>query len=202
VVSLSDLQVDSALSYVAAFCLPALDAVFPAVPSETAIVALGVATAGSTDPRIFVLIFLAAAGAWAGDNLCYFIGHRFSPWVDRRFFSSEKGRERKAWAERTLDRLGARLIIVCRFIPGGRTAVMLTCGVVRFPRRRFVPATAVAGAIWATYAFLLGRLGGKVFKDKAWAGLLLALGLVVAVSLVIELIRWLARRRKTEQEVS
>ena len=36
-VSLSNLQIDSALSYAVAFAFPALDAVFPLIPSETAI---------------------------------------------------------------------------------------------------------------------------------------------------------------------
>ena len=91
------------------------------------------------------------------------------------------------------------LIIVCRFIPGGRTAVMLCCGIVGYQRRRFVIATAIAGAVWASYSFFIGRLGGKAFEDKPWAGLLLALGLTLAVSAVIEAVRRIrparARRR-------
>jgi hypothetical protein len=35
----------------------------------------------------------------------------------------------------------------------------------------------VAATVWASYAFFLGRLGGKAFEDRPWAGLLLALGL-------------------------
>jgi len=77
--------------------------------------------------------------------------------------------------------------------------VTLTCGVIHFPRPQFVPATAVAGIIWASYAFLIGRLGGKVFEDKEWAGLLLALGLALVVSLIVELVRWLAGRRNTTE---
>jgi hypothetical protein len=41
-----------AASYLAAVLLPALNAVIPVLPSETAVVALGVATAGRADPRI------------------------------------------------------------------------------------------------------------------------------------------------------
>ena len=63
-----------------------------------------------------------------------------------------------------------QLIIVCRFIPGGRTAVTLTCGLISYDRRKFVTATAVAAVIWALYAFFIGRLGGKAFEDKPWAG--------------------------------
>jgi hypothetical protein len=57
----TSLQVDSVVSYLVAILLPAFDAIFPVLPSETAIIALGVATAGSTDPRIALLIACAAA---------------------------------------------------------------------------------------------------------------------------------------------
>ena len=69
-----------------------------------------------------------------------------------------------------LDRYGARIIIVCRFIPGARTAVTLVCGLVGFRRRTFVIATAFAGVIWACYAFFIGRLGGQAFESRPWAG--------------------------------
>jgi membrane-associated protein len=185
----SSLQVSSLLSYVIAIVAPALDAIFPVIPSETAIIALGVATAGRADPRIALLVGCAALGAFLGDNLSYLIGRSFGPWAERRFFASEKGVRRRAWAERSLGRFGMQLIIVCRFIPGGRTAVTLTCGLISYPRRRFVVATAIAAVIWALYAFFLGRLGGKAFEDRPWVGLLVAFGGTVVVSALIEVIR-------------
>ena len=75
----TSLQVDAPLSYLIAVVLPALDAIFPVLPSETAVIALGVATADSADPRIALLIACAAAGAFLGDNLSYLIGRRFGP---------------------------------------------------------------------------------------------------------------------------
>jgi membrane-associated protein len=186
---LTSLQVDSPISYLIAIVIPALDAVFPVLPSETAVIALGVATAGSADPRIALLVACAAAGAFLGDNLCYLLGRRFGPAVERRFFASEKGARRRDWAERSLQRFGTQLIIVCRFIPGGRTAVTLSCGLVGYSRRRFVAATAVAAVIWACYAFFIGRLGGKAFEDRPWIGLAVAFAITIAVSGVIEAIR-------------
>ena len=115
--------------------------------------------------------------------------------VERRFFRGAKGARRRAWAERWLERFGMPLIVVCRFIPGGRTAVTLCCGMVGYQRRRFVVATAVAGMIWAAYSFLIGRLGGRVFEDKPWAGLLLAFGVTLAVSGLIEVTRRIRSRR-------
>jgi membrane-associated protein len=187
--ALAVLQVGSVLSYVVAVIIPALDAIFPVLPSETVIIALGVATAGSADPRIALLVACAAAGAFLGDNLCYLLGRRFGPRVERRFFGGEKGARRRAWAEHALQRYGMPLIVVCRFIPGGRTAVTLCCGIIGYQRRRFVIATAAAGPIWAAYAFFIGRLGGRAFADKPWAGLLLAFGATIAVSGLIEAIR-------------
>ena len=64
--TLGSLQIDAAISYLIAVIMPALDAIFPVLPSETAIIALGVATAGSADPRIGLLVAAAAAGAFLG----------------------------------------------------------------------------------------------------------------------------------------
>ena len=186
---LSHLGVSSLLSYVIAVLLPAFDALIPVLPSETAVIALGVATAGSADPRAAVLVALAACGAFLGDNAAYLLGRRFGPAAGRRVFAGERGARRRAWAERSLYRFGARMIIGCRFIPGGRTAITLTCGLVGYPQRRFVVATAVAAVIWASYAFLIGRLGGRAFEDQPWLGLLLALGITVVLSAAIEAAR-------------
>jgi membrane protein DedA with SNARE-associated domain len=198
VFGIATLQVGSLLSYLIAFALPCLDAVLPVLPSETVIIAFGVATAGSSDPRIFLIVACAAVGAFAGDNLSYLIGWRFGPWATRRFFSSEKGAARRDWAERSLRRFGMGLIIVCRFIPGGRTAVTLCCGLIRYSWRRFAVATAVAAVVWASYAFLAGRLGGKAFEDKPLVGFAVAFGGALVVSGLIEVIRRVIAWRKKE----
>jgi membrane-associated protein len=183
------LQVGSALSYLIALIIPALDAILPVLPGETAVIALGVATAGSADPRIALLVGCAAAGAFLGDNLCYLLGRRFGPAVQRRFFATPKGMRAQAWAERSLARFGTPLIIACRFIPGGRTAVTLTCGLTRYPGRRFTSATAVGAVIWALYAFFIGRIGGRAFEDNPWAGLVIGIGASAVIGAVIEGVR-------------
>ena len=88
-----------------ALIIPALDAVLPILPSETAIIALGVATAGSTDPRIALLVACAALGAFLATTF-YLLGHRFKSRVERRFFASEKGARRRTGPSTTLERFG------------------------------------------------------------------------------------------------
>ncbi len=198
-IDLAQLDVGSPVSYLIAVLVPALDALIPLLPSETAVIALGVATAGSADPRIAVLVALAAFGAFLGDNAAYLLGRRFGPAVSRRIFAGERGGHRRAWAQRSLEEYGIRIIIACRFIPGGRTAVTLTCGLIGYPRRSFVLGTGLAGALWASYAFLIGRLGGQAFEGRPWAGLLLGLGLTLVVSGVIEVARRLRQRARARR---
>jgi SNARE associated Golgi protein len=46
---------------------------------------------------------------------------------------------------------GVWIIVVARFIPGGRTATTYAAGTVGMPWRRFLPADAIAVALWALY---------------------------------------------------
>lgn len=204
---ITTLHVGSVLSYLIAFVLPCFDAVLPLLPAETVVIAFGVATAGSEDPRIFLIVLCAALGAWAGDNLSYVIGWRFGPWATRRFFApGTKGAARRDWAEHSLNRFAMGLIIVCRFIPGGRTAVTLCCGLIRYSWRRFAVSTAVAAVIWAAYAFFAGRLGGKAFEDQPLVGFAAAFGGALVISGLVELVRrviaWRAKKAQPTAQQS
>lgn len=167
----------------------------PVVPSETAVITAGV-VASSGDLSLWMVIALAAAGAFLGDNTAYLIGRRFGGRIKERFFSSEKSRARVAWAERQLTERGGELILIARFIPGGRTAVTLSAGTLGYPWRRFVLFDATAALIWASYAALLGYFGGHAFEKAPWKGLLLALAIAFSVAGAIELLRWYLRRRR------
>src|SRR5215217_8747932 len=53
----------------------------------------------------------------------------------------------------------ATIIVVARFVPGGRTATTFTAGTVRLAWPRFAAADAVGATLWAAYAAGLGYLG-------------------------------------------
>jgi membrane-associated protein len=185
----------SGWAYVIVFALAFLDAIVPVVPSETAVITAGVVAAGG-DLSLMLVIPAAAAGAFLGDNTAYLIGRRFGERVVRRFFSGEKAQRRLEWAGDQLRERGGELIAIGRFIPGGRTAVTLSAGLLRFRWRRFVFFDAIAALAWALYASLLGYFGGKTFEHAAWKGLLLALGIAFGVTAGIELTRWVLKRRR------
>jgi membrane-associated protein len=183
----------SGWAYLILFLLAFLDVLVPIVPSETAVITAGV-VAASGDLSLALIIPAAAVGAFLGDNTVYLIGHRFGGRVTERFFSGEKATERMAWAEVQLSERGGELIVVARFIPGGRTAVALSAGTLGYRWRRFVAFDLAATLIWASYAALLGYYGGRTF-ESFW-GLALALTTAFAIAGGIELVRWLQRRRR------
>lgn len=176
-----------------------LDALLPVVPSETAVITAGV-VAAQGKLSLLLVIAAAACGAFAGDNTAYGIGHRFGPYATARYFRGEKGRKTMGWAERQLAERGGELILVARFIPGGRIAVTVIAGTTRYPWPRFVLFDALAGIFWASYAAFLGYFGGKAFERAPWAGLLLALAIAFGVTGALELARALARRRRRRQD--
>lgn len=184
-------------SYPVIFAVSAIDAFFPVVPSETTVITAGV-FASSGDLNLFLVILLAAAGAIAGDNISYGIGTLVGERTVKKWFSSEKSHRRLEWAERQLDERGAYIILIARFIPGGRTAVTFASGYTHaLTWRRFLRYDIVAGLVWATYAALLGYFGGKTFEENPLWGLLLAFVVASAIAAIVEIVRHYRRRRAT-----
>ena len=60
--------------YLALFAFAAIDAFFPIVPSESLVISAGVFAASGGEPDLIPIILSAAAGAFLGDHISYFIG--------------------------------------------------------------------------------------------------------------------------------
>jgi membrane-associated protein len=193
--SIVDALSGSSWSYAIVFVIAALDAFFPIVPSETVAITAGV-LAGSGDLQVLPAVLAAAGGAFLGDNISFGIGHFLVERTVNRFFAGEKARRRLQWAEQQLEARGAYIITVARFIPGGRTATTFTAGYVEFPWRRFLVFDAIAASIWGCYTVLLGYFGGSQFEEQPWKGLLLAFAIALAVTGLIEAVRYLRHRRQ------
>jgi membrane-associated protein len=182
-------------SYAVILGIAALDAVVPVVPSETLAITGGV-LAGLGDLSLGTVIAAAAIGAFVGDSSAYLIGRRLGRPARERLFRGGRSQRALAWAEKQLAERGPYLILIARFVPGGRTATTFTAGVTRFRAVVFFPIAALAAVAWASYAVLLGYYGGRVFEDRPLLALAVALGIAFGVTAVVELTRKLRGRRR------
>ncbi|WP_336215633.1 DedA family protein [Nonomuraea sp. LPB2021202275-12-8] len=172
--------------YLALFGLAVLDGFFPVVPAETSVITAGVfAATGQTNLALVILV--AALGAFAGDHISYLIGYK----------AGGRLRRRKAfvWAQSALAERGGLVLVVARYIPGGRTATTLTMGAVRHPLRSFTFFDAIAAVSWGVYSGLIGFFGGMAFENDPIKGLLLGLGIALSVTAIVEIVRWARKRR-------
>lgn len=175
------------------------DAILPLLPSETALLTGGILAANGSMLLGWVIV-MAAIGAFVGDNLAYAIGHSADDWARRWITRGEKGRRSLEWAHRGLDRHGGPLVIVARFLPGGRTATTIACGVLDFPYRQFAMFDAIGAVVWATLNTMIGYIGGHAFADNTIAAFAVSFGVALAFAGTIELIRWIRRRSRRQTQ--
>ncbi len=186
--SFFELASASPWTYAVILAVAALDAVLPLVPSEATVISAGV-LAGAGDLQLGLVIAAGAAGAYVGDTSAYWLGRGLDHRLERRLFRGAKGASRRAWAEGALDRHGGPLIFGARFIPGGRTATTVTAGALAMRWARFAAFAAVAAIGWASYAALLGYIGGRAFENNPLWGLLVGFGVAAVTFLVVEAVR-------------
>jgi membrane-associated protein len=162
------------------------DAFLPVLPSETTVMAAGALTVhGHLD--LVPLIGSAALGAVSGDLTSATLG-RVLPRRDNRA-ARPRGRVRQL-----IGAVGANLqshvqrnlyvvLLLARFIPGGRTAVTLGLGRSALPLARLLAPLAIAGTLWASLTSLAGRVGATlVLESPALVGAVATGVLAVALA--------------------
>jgi membrane-associated protein len=167
------------------------------VPGETAVLVAGflasVAGGGSFDIRLVILFTLLAAVL--GDNIGFWLGHRFArPYLrsGKRFlFLTPRALE---IAEGYFRRFGSWTIFVARFITGIRVVGAIAAGTAGMPWPRFLVANACGAFVWATTIALLGYFFGENWHLlEKWIGrsglIALACFLVIGVPLIWRMMR-------------
>ncbi|MFJ2744917.1 DedA family protein [Streptomyces sp. NPDC087440] len=183
--------------YVLLFGIAALDGFFPVVPSETLVITLGVFAASTGDPSLPLIVLVAALGAFTGDHISYAIGRTSGSRIFARLKPGSRTQRAYERVGALLQQRGGLVLVVARYIPGGRTAATLTTGATGFPRRSFTRYDAVAASTWAVYSAGLGFLGGAAFEDEPLLGVAVGLGLAFSITLLHEGFRWVRTRRAT-----
>lgn len=185
--------------YLALFALVGAESLGIPLPGETALITAGI-YAGHTHRLSPWLIFaVAAAAAIIGDNIGYWIGDKGGYRLARRYGPRVRLDERKLKIARYLfDTHGGKVVFFGRFVSVLRTYAAFLAGTSKMRWRRFLPANAAGGIIWAaiytTAAYLAGHALQRVTGTIDWV-------LGVAAVAAIAAILWLIRRQTSKLAV-
>lgn len=181
-------------------------AIFPVLPGDSLLFAVGMFIAQETGIRIFGLgmvgslvsaLVILLGAAVLGNVVGYWVGKRISPWLFKpregfvgRIFSAKHLAETHAFFER----YGSKALVLGRFVPFVRTFVTMVAGAADMTFRHFIAWTGVGAIVWAIGVTLLGFFLGNIaiIKDN----LEVALIVIVLVSVVPMLVEILRARRK------
>ncbi|MDI6099748.1 DedA family protein [Actinoplanes sp. NEAU-A12] len=164
-----------AWAYLALFAFLAVDALVPVIPIQAIMITSGALTVyGSLD--LAAVIAVGASGMFVGDGIAFVLGRstgarlsalraRFAPRNEDGDSRTRRAAERFT---RGLRRPGPLVILLCRFVPGGRMASGYHAGRTGYPIRSFVGYDGAAALGWAAYGGLVGHLGGTAITQSAW----------------------------------
>ena len=143
--------------------------------------------------RWWIMLPLCIVGVVLCDTILYFIGRQWGhrlvtwSWIQKRVLPPERFDK----ITKNFEEYGIRILLITRFMPGIRTPVFITAGIVKLPFRKFLLADAIYAipgvnlifwvAYWLTDSFmnLLHRIEG--YRDLFLvAGLSFVAGFITA----------------------
>ena len=180
----------SSLGYWAVFLLVAAESLGVPLPGETALIVAG-AYAGQTHHlNPWIIFAVASAAAIAGDNVGFWIGDKGGYRLAKRYGSKVRLDERKLKVGRyVFDRHGTKVVFFGRFVSILRTYAAFLAGTSKMRWRRFLPANAAGGIVWAAiYTFAsyeagttLRHLSGRIDLALGAAAVVVVVAVLIAV---------------------
>jgi membrane-associated protein len=164
-----------------------IDGFFPPIPSESVVVGLAAVAATADVPNPWLLVLIAALGAFGGDNIAYLIGRTVGTrrW---RWMRGPRMQTAFTWAGRELRRRPASLVLVARFVPIGRVAVNLTAGATHFSRPRFIGLTVLSAMLWSSYSVAIGLFFGQWFESNHLLGAAIAIVCAILLGIIVDIL--------------
>ena len=176
--------------YWAVLALVAAESVGIPMPGETALI-IAAAYAGHTHHLSpWVIFVVALAGAIAGDNIGYWIGHKGGYRLARKYGPKVRLDERKLKIARYLfDTHGPKVVFFGRFIFVLRIYAAFLAGTSRMRWHRFLAANATGAIAWAGAYTLAAYLAGDALQQTSvtigWALLGAAAAATLATALLL-----------------
>jgi membrane-associated protein len=205
--------------YLAVFGFLAVDAMIPVMPIQAIMITAGALTVYG-NLNLFLAILIGALGMFAGDSIGYVLGrstgqlggnwlsgrlaalrHRFGPKNDEDHEPSKAQKAAERFT-RGLRKPGPLVLLLCRFVPGGRMAAGYHAGRTGYPIKKFVMYDGAAAVAWATYGGLVGHIGGTAVTQSAWRLFAIAATAAVVFGTAGWILALFGGRDQVDEEVS
>jgi membrane protein DedA with SNARE-associated domain len=177
--------------YLAVFVLVGAESLGIPVPGETALITAAIYAGHTHRLNPWLIFLIAAAAAIIGDNIGYWIGDKGGYRLARRYGPKVRLDERKLKTARYLfDLHGVKVVFFGRFVSVLRTYAAFLAGTSKMRWRRFLPANAAGGIVWAGVWTLAAYLAGNALKRASGTiNLIFIAAAVVGIVITILLVR-------------
>lgn len=136
--------------------------VMPLLPGDSMLFAIGVIAATTGKLSIAILIPLLIIAALLGDNLNYFVGHKFGNLIKEKqrilFLKKEYITKTEAFFEKN----GGKAVILARFVPIVRTIAPFVAGAGSMQYRTYILNCILGAIIWVNSITFLGYFLGQI----------------------------------------
>jgi membrane protein DedA with SNARE-associated domain len=187
----------AAYGYWAVFLFIGIESMGIPFPGETMLITAAIYAGNTHRLNIILVIAAAAAGAIAGDNLGYGIGHWGGYRLVRRYGGLIRLNEgRLKLGQHLFRKHGGKVVFFGRFVSVLRAYAAFLAGTNRMPWRRFLVFNAAGGIVWATVfgtgAYLLGQQISRLSQTAA---------IVLGIAAVIVIVAFFVFLRRNEERL-
>ena len=118
------------------------------------------------DMNLYIAIFVAGLGGFAGDQVYFYIGRFNKDYVYKKF----KGQRRKfAFAHLLLKKHGWPIIFMQRYMYGMRTIIPISIGLTRYDARMFAFINLISAWCWAAFTIVpVWYFGNEIIIVLEW----------------------------------
>jgi membrane protein DedA with SNARE-associated domain len=193
--------IDSAWAYLFLFVSSIIENVFPPIPGDT-ITALGAFLVATGKLNYLLVLISTTSGSTVGFVALFAIARR----LGRDYFLRKKIRyftpDAILRAEKRFSKSGYYVVLANRFLPGVRSVISITAGIINLSFYRVLVLSFVSAALWNLLWMQAGyTLGGNWEAIKAKLALFavrynMITGIIILILLTAALMRHIYRSRK------
>ncbi len=136
--------------------------IFPFLPGDGFVLAVGVVAGATGQLNIWIAIFLMIGAAFLGNVVNYHIGRYFGTKIlegGKVRFIKQKHLDQ---THEFFEKHGQKAVILSRFLPIFRTFIPFVAGISKMSRPKFISYTLIGGIAWVLIFGLLGYYFGTI----------------------------------------